>query len=112
MADSLRSDGKAVNVTYSRATPKAKGNPELLDEFHGILMQSASSGDEVALEIAQREHEITVGAGITAAKGDILYIDTDGAITNTNSDRPFMKVTVAKDASNIVWGIILPQKTE
>jgi hypothetical protein len=72
-------------------------------------MADGSSGDTIAIEIALREHEIEVGAGITAAKGDILYIDTSGDITNDSGDTPFMKVTSAKDANNIVWGVLLAQ---
>lgn len=110
MAETLRSDGKAVEVTLT--APTEKGVQVYLDGFFGITMQAGSSGEDVAIEIAQREHELEVGSGITAAKGDILYIDADGAITNDNTDVPFMKVTVAKDANNYVWGILLPQKTE
>lgn len=112
MAESLRSDGKAVDVVYTRATPKEKGTPDLISGFHGILMASASSGDTVALEIALREHEITVPAEVTADKGDILYIDTDGVISNTNTNRAFAKVTVAKDSNNVCWVVLLPQGAE
>lgn len=110
MASSLRSDGKAVDIAYNYSTPKEKGNPVLIDGFHGILMDNASSGETVAIEIATREHEITVPGGVTAAKGAILYITSAGVITNTKSgNRAFLKVTEAKDSNNIVWGVILPQ---
>jgi hypothetical protein len=74
-------------------------------------MGAGSSGDVVACEIAQREHEITVPAEVTGTLGAILYLDAStGALTNTDtSNIPFMKVTVAKDANNIVWGVLLPQ---
>jgi predicted RecA/RadA family phage recombinase len=110
MAETLRSDGNAVEVTLLSTV--AKGTPVILEGFFGITMQAGSSGDTVALEIAQREHEIEVPEGVTGAKGDILYLDSDGVITNTDTDTPFLKVTLAKDANNYVWGILLPQKTE
>lgn len=110
MADTLVSDGKAVEVVLTADT--TKGTPVLLDGFHGITMADGDSGETVAIEIAQREHEIVVEAGVTATKGSILYIDTDGVVGNTNTDRAFMKVTVAKDANNVVWGILLPQGAE
>lgn len=103
----LYSDGKAVNVTLTSTV--AKGDPVVADGFFGIAMSAGSSGDDIALEIEQRVHEIEVGAGITAAKGDVLYIDEDGAVTNTDTDTPFMKVLVAKDSNNVVEGLLLPQ---
>lgn len=108
MADTLRSDGKTVRVT-PQAT-YTKGSPLYVDDWAGIALTSGSSGEEVALEIAQREHEIVVGAGVTANKGDILYIHADHTVDATSSAGvAFMKVTVAKDANNVVWGILLPQ---
>ena len=107
MSDTFRSDGKAVEVTL--LATKAKGSVVHLDSFFGITMQSGSSGDVVAIEIAQREHEIQIPSDLSAAVGAILYIDTDGVITTDNSDKAFMKVTKAKDANNYVWGILLPQ---
>jgi hypothetical protein len=46
---------------------------------------------------------------LTGAKGDIIYIDSAGDLSNDNTDKPFMKVTVAKDSNNYVWGVLLPQ---
>lgn len=111
--ETLRTDGNAVDITFVNDDPKEKGTPWYADGFFGILMAAASSGDTVSMEVAQRVHEITVGAGITAAKGDILYMNkTTRAITNTDTDVPFMRVVKAKDANNIVWGLLLPQYTD
>ena len=106
----MRSDGKAVEVELTATTEK--GTQVYLDDFFGITMQSGSSGEDVAIEIAQREHELVVDSELTGVKGEILYINSDGEITNDDTDVPFMKVTVAKDANNYIWGILLPQKTE
>lgn len=106
--ETFRSDGKAVEVTLLSA--KEKGSVVLLEGFFGITMRAGSSGDTVAIEIAQREHEIAVPADVVAAKGDILYLTDAGVIDDSSSgNTPFMKVTVAKDANNYVWGILLPQ---
>lgn len=108
MADSFRSDGKAVDVVVTGDV--TKGEPAYAEGWHGVALADGVSGDTVALEIAAREHEFVVAGGVTAAKGDVLYLTTAGAITNTASgNRPFCKVTVAKDANNVVWGILLPQ---
>lgn len=107
MAETFRSDGKAVDVTVEKTV--TKGDVVVAEGFAGIAMQDAVSGESIALEIATREHEITVGSGVTAAKGDVLYVDATGTITNTNTDTPFCKVTVAKDANNVVWAVLLPQ---
>jgi hypothetical protein len=108
--ESLRSDGKAVEVTLVATTEK--GYPVYLDGFFGIAMQSGSSGDVVAIEIASREHEVTVGSGVSAAKGDMLYIANDGTISATDDGNtvPFMKVTKAKDENDVIWGILMPQE--
>lgn len=74
-------------------------------------MQDAVSGETIALEIAQREHEINIGS-VAGAKGAILYITAaTGAITATagSGKAPFAKVTVAKDSNNVVWAVLLPQ---
>ena len=115
--ESLRSDGNAVEIVYNGVNagvtgPVEKGVPVLQDGFFGITMQAASSGETIAIEIQLREHEILIDSRLTAAKGDILYLSTDGTITTTNTDTPFLKVTVAKDANDYVWGVLLPQKTE
>lgn len=106
--ETLRSDGKAVRLTANAVV--TKGDVVYLDGFFGVAMHDAVSGEEFEAEIAQREHEINVGQSITAAKGDVLYITSAGAISNSaGGNKPFMKVTVAKDANNYVWGILLPQ---
>jgi hypothetical protein len=109
--DTLRSDGKAVEVTL--VSTKAKGSVVYLEQFFGITMQSGSSGDTVAIEIAQREHEILVPSDVVAAKGDILYVNTSTGVIDDNDAGtvPFLKVTKAKDANDYVWGILLPQLT-
>lgn len=110
MADTFRSDGKAVEVTLLET--KAKGSLVLLEGFFGITMQSGSSGDTVAIEIAQRENELLIPADVTANKGDVLYLTPAGVIDDTDNSGAnvaFLKVTKAKDANNYVWGILLPQ---
>jgi predicted RecA/RadA family phage recombinase len=107
MAETFRSDGNAVDVIVPKLVNK--GDPVYAEGFHGIAMASASSGNTVSLEIQQREHELVVGGGVSAAKGAVLYLSTAGVITNTTSDKPFLKVTLAKDSNNVVWGILLPQ---
>ncbi len=102
-----RSDGQAVDVVLTAAA--TKDGLYVVDGFFGIAMQDGVSGDTIALEIAQVENEIVVGSGVTAAKGDVLYVSTAGVVTNTDTDKAFLKVTVAKDSNNVVWGILLPQ---
>lgn len=104
---SLRSDGKAVEVTLVETT--AKDELVLLDGFFGITMAAGSSGDTVAIEIAQRVHELTLPEGVTADKGDLLYVSDAGVITNTDTDNLFGKVVLSKDSNNIAWVLLLPQ---
>lgn len=106
------SDGQTVDLTLVASAAKEKGTPWYQNGFHGVLMEDASSGDSVALDIGLREWQINVGA-LTAAKGDVLYINTTtGALSNTDTDRPFGKVSQAKDSNNIAWVVILPQEVD
>lgn len=103
-----RSDGQAVDVVA--AADRTKGTPVIEQGFIGFPSSNAKSGESYALEIAQAEYEFEVPAGVTAEKGDILYMTSDNEITATaTGNRAFALVTVDKDSNNIVWGILLPQ---
>lgn len=107
--DTLRSDGNAVEVTAPDAGCD-KGDVIVANDFFGIAMVDADSGETLAIEIAQREHEIAIPADVAAAKGAILYLTAAGVIDDEASgNKAFLKVTVAKDSNNYVWGILLPQ---
>lgn len=105
-----RSDGKSVDVVAAAA--RTKGLPVLEEGFVGFPQTDAAIGETYALNIAQEEFEVEVGAGVVAAKGDVLWITAGHVVDDTaaaGANRPFLRVTVAKDANNIVWGILLPQ---
>jgi hypothetical protein len=106
--ETFRSDGKAVDVVVDKAVEK--GDPILAQGWHGISMGNAASGGVVAVEVAEREHLINVGA-VAAAKGAILYLTPAGALSatsNTGANRAAFKVTKAKDSNNVCWAKILP----
>ena len=108
MAETFRSDGKAVDVTVTQTI--TKGDVVTADGFNGIALQDAVSGETIAIEIATREHEINIGGSVTGAKGAVIYITSAGVLTNTSAgNKPFCKVTVAKNANNYVWAVLLPQ---
>jgi len=101
------SDGETVQITLMAT--KEKGTPWYQDKFHGFICEDGSSGDSVALDIALREWQVNIGQ-LTAGKGDVIYINiTSGALSNTNTDRPFARVSQAKDANNVAWLVLLPQ---
>ncbi len=104
--ETFRSDGKAVDVVVAAVV--TKGDVILAQGWHGIALADAISGQTIAIEIC-REHEILVPAALVVAKGDVLYLSAAGVITKTTTDRPFAKTTKAKNASNYVWAILLPQ---
>lgn len=105
---SLYSDGKAVDVVADKAIEKDK--LVVVQGFHGIAMANASSGDEVALEIALREHTAVVPAGLAVAKGALLYLTSAGVFSTTASgNRLVGKATSAKDANNVITFVLLPQ---
>lgn len=116
MAENLRSDGKAVDVTLGSAfanKPVTKGDLIVAEGWCGIAMHDGVKGDTIAIETTQREFVIPVGS-VAAAKGDVLYADlsSDGPVELTataTNNTPVIKVTKAKDANNYVWAKLLPQ---
>ena len=124
MAENLRSDGKAVDVTLGSAFNNVavkKGDLIAAEGWYGIAMHDGTKGDTIAIETTQREFVLPVGS-ITATKGAVLYTEDldDGKITLTASathtsegstvaNIPVVKVTKAKDTNNNVWAKLLPQ---
>jgi predicted RecA/RadA family phage recombinase len=110
--DTFVSDGKAIDVTLAAAT--TKGTLVVAQGWVGIALADGGIGDTIAIEV-EREHEIVVPGGVTAAKGDILYVPTtagNAVVTNTaTNNKAFGKVTVAKNAANAVTFKFLPQLT-
>lgn len=125
MAENLRSDGKAVDVTLSSSFNNVavkKGDLIVAEGWFGIAMHDGTKGDTIAIETTQREFVLPVGSE-TAAKGDVLYIEdlTEGKAVLTDdathsgeggttvANIPVVKVTKAKDTNNNVWAKLLPQ---
>lgn len=114
------SDGKSVLVTVPEKTTVEAQSLVLLDGFFGIAMEgvvtAAGETAEIALNIAQEEYETDQ---ITAAdafnKGDLVYYKgstkklTTVAGVDPDANRLVGKVTVKKDASNVINFILLPQ---
>lgn len=115
MAENLRSDGKAVDVTLGDAFNNVavkKGDLIKAEGWCGIAMHDGTKGDKIAVEVTQREFVLPVG-NIAANKGAVLYADltNDGKVSLVvdNTKTPVIKVTKAKDAQNYVWAKLLPQ---
>jgi predicted RecA/RadA family phage recombinase len=101
MAETFRTDGKAVDVTAPKALHK--GDPVVANGFTGIAMSDVASGDTVAIEVAQRVHALNLGA-VAGAMGASLYITSAGALSATASGNTlFGKVVRAKDSNNVAW---------
>ena len=117
------SDGRSVRVTVPASTTIEAGKFYLLDGFFGLAVQSVTTGAgetaEVILNCEQAEYETSQ---ITAAdafnKGDTVYWNdtTKLLTTQANPDangnpqnRPVGRVTVAKDANNVIWFLLGPQ---
>lgn len=113
----FESDGKAVNVTLN-AGDVVKGAVIVAEGWVGIAGEDADSGETLALICDDREHQFEVPAGLTVAKGAIVYItiatvtghypDDEAYTTTAGAGKvAFFKATAAKDANNIVTGIML-----
>lgn len=114
------SEGRAVQFT-AEYTIGAR-MPALFDKFIGVTTNSGNSGETVVLDIEQVEYQIDVGDSLDPSVGDVIYVTvasvTEHEIPNTAltttadgaNTRAFLKVTSAKDANNIVTGILMPQE--
>lgn len=90
MATNERGYGKRVRVTA--AANRTSGAFVVEDGFHGLVTVDVTSGDDYALNIEQREFEVTLLSG--ADRGELVYIDGSNALTLTAStNRLIGKVT-------------------
>lgn len=113
----FESDGKAVNVTLD-AGDVVKGAVIVAEGWLGIAGEDADSGETLALIADNREYQFKVPAGLAVAKGAIVYVtiatvtghypDDEAYTTSAGAGKiAFFKATAAKDANNIVTGIML-----
>jgi hypothetical protein len=102
-----RSDGKAVDLVVPAGQSWEAGDPVYAQGFHGFAMAAGAAGTVVAVEIEQSVWEMELPAGVTGAKGDLVYISTDGANTITGAsgagNTAFAKVVLAKDSNNTAY---------
>lgn len=117
------SDGKSVRVTVPENTVVEAGKFYLLDGWFGSAFQSVTTGAgetaEVILNIEQAEYETDqVAEADTLAVGALAYWDpVNKVITEAADDggtpateyRKAGRVTIGKDANNVIWFILGPQ---
>lgn len=112
----FESDGKAVNVSLLYTV--LKDALVYIEGWLGFSGQSGDSGDTIALIADNRERQVLVPAGLSVAKGDIVYItvatvtghypDDEAYTTSAGAGkRAFIKATAAKDANNVVTGVMI-----
>lgn len=112
----FESDGNAVNVTLSATV--VKDAVIVAEGWAGIAGSNGNSGDIIACVVDDREYQFIVPAGLAVAKGAIVYITVATITGNYPNDEAyvtsagagavaFFKATAAKDANNMVTGILL-----
>lgn len=112
----FESDGEAVNVTLTATV--AKGAVIVVDSWVGLAGEDGVSGDVIALIADDREYQFVVPAGLAVAKGAIVYItvatvtghypDDEAYTTSAGAGKvALFKATAAKDANNVVTGVML-----
>jgi hypothetical protein len=112
----FESDGKAVNVTLTATVNK--GQVMVAQGWLGIAGQDGISGDTIALICDDREYQFVVPVALAVAKGVIVYITLATVTGHTPQDAAYVlapaagtvalfKATAAKDANNMVTGIML-----
>lgn len=109
------SDGKTVKVTVPENTTIEAGKFYLLDGFFGCAVQSVVTGAgetaEVVLNIEQAEYETDqINTADAFAKGSLVYYDSVNKVLTTSdgagANRKVGRVTVPKDANNVIWFIL------
>lgn len=112
----FETDGKAVNVALTAAVEK--GAVIYAEGWLGIAGSDGDSGDTVACIVDDREYQFEVPSGLTVTKGLIVYItvatttghypDDEAYTTSAGAGKvAFFKATAAKDANNVVTGVML-----
>lgn len=112
----FESDGKAVNVTLTNTVEK--GAVIVVEGWVGIAGSDGDSDDTIALIADDREYQFEVPSGLAVAKGAIVYItvatitghypDDEAYTTSAGAGKvALFKATAAKDANNIVTGVML-----
>jgi hypothetical protein len=112
----FESDGKAVNIDLLYTV--AKDAVIYAQGWLGLAGEDGLSGETIALIADDREYQFKVPSGLTVAKGDIVYItvatltghypDDEAYTTSAGAGHlAFFKATAAKDAANIVTGIMI-----
>ena len=112
----FESDGKSVDVDLLYTV--LKGQVIVADGWTGVAAGSGDSGDSIALIADDREYQFLVPAGLAVAKGAIVYVtvatvtghypDDEAYTTSAGAGKvALFKATAAKDANNIVTGIML-----
>lgn len=112
----FESDGKAVNVALLYTV--AKGAVIYAESWLGLAGEDGLSGETIALVADDREYQFVVPAGLSVAKGAIVYItvatvtghypDDEAYTTTAGSGKvAFFKATAAKDSNNVVTGVML-----
>lgn len=115
----LESDGKSVTLTAT-ADVIAK-RLAIINGWVGVATRTVESGDMVSLDISTREYQLQVPAAFNPAVGAIIWINPaditghnidDTSYTTTAADGliALMKVTQAKNASNVLTGILFPSQ--
>ncbi len=112
----FRSDGKAVDVSLLYTV--AKNAVVYVEGWLGIAGDDGDSGDSIAVIADDREYNFQVPASLSVSKGDIVYVtvatstghypDDEAYTTSAGAGNwAFFKATRAKDANNIVSGVML-----
>ncbi len=113
----FNSDGQSVTLTITATVITSQ--VAVIDGWLGVTNGSGESGALIALDIGLVGRQLIVPSGFSPAVGDIIYVTIatitghtpdDAAYTNTAGAGKIAlgKVTVAKDANDVLEYITLP----
>lgn len=114
----FESDGKSVEVTLSYEV--TKNQIAVVEGWLGMMARDGESGDTRAMSVDQREYQVVVPSGLSASKGETIFIEIADVTGHTPDDTAYstsagagkiaaFKLTSDKDGNNVVTGIFLGQ---
>ena len=111
-------EGRAVDVALLYTI--AAKDVVYIEGFLGISVAAGVSGGSAVVLVDHRAYQFTVPTGLAVAKGDTVYVDISDLTGHHPDDTAYsttsgaglialFKAVEAKDANDVVIGILLPE---
>lgn len=97
---------QAVTVTVDADVEK--GQAWTANGFVGVIKADGESGEDVPLDVSSRTWQMNIGS-LTLSKGDLIYVDSSGNLTDDSGETKFGRLVTDKDSNDVADILVLPQ---